>query len=178
MPRIAFVTFGILRESYGHVQVQGFFDRGGAIFAAADADAGLIDRYLGSQGDYRTPAADNRFGSYCTGRFVSQAFAGREEQTLSLWIDLESVFAFAYSSNHAEALRGRRSWFLPPEWPSYVAWWVADDHRPDWPEANARLEHLHDHGPRSVSFDFRTPFDAAGLPTALDRTRIAALRGR
>lgn len=56
--------------------------------------------------------------------------------TLSLWADLESVFAFAYNGVHAglnaEALKHRKEWFLTPEWPTYVAWWVEDNHEPDW----------------------------------------------
>ena len=34
MPRVAFLTFGILREPEGHPQVQGFFENDGAVFAA------------------------------------------------------------------------------------------------------------------------------------------------
>ncbi len=178
MPRLAFTTFGILREPADHPRVQGFLDRNDAVMAAADASPGLIDRYRGQAGGFRVAASGNGFGPYATGRFVTPDLAGREEQTLSLWMDLEAVVAFAYGALHAEALRHRTEWFLAPAWPTYAAWWVADDHWPGWPEANARQEHLHDHGPTAVAFDFKTPFDADGRPARLDRDRVAALRGR
>jgi hypothetical protein len=37
VPRLAFFTFAILREGYGHPQVKGFFDRVAANFAAAES---------------------------------------------------------------------------------------------------------------------------------------------
>jgi hypothetical protein len=162
MPRIAFVTFGILKEPWDHPAVQGFVERIDDTFADADASTGLIERHNG----YDDDAA---FGPWVTARFVTPDLAGREAQTLSLWTDLEAVFAFAYADPHAEALRHRTAWFLKPAWPTYAAWWVADDHRPTWQEAMARLEHLHDHGSSAVAFDFRSPFDAAGCATRLDR---------
>jgi hypothetical protein len=176
MPRIAFVTFGILREQADHPAVQGFFERSPGVFGAAGASPGQLDHYRGGDDGYRVSARDCPFGAYATGRFVAPELAGREEQTLSLWADLESVFAFAYGTMHAEALRGRTAWFLRPAWPTYVAWWVDDDHWPSWAEANDRLEHLHDHGASAVAFDFRAPFDREGRPTSLDRPRVAALR--
>jgi hypothetical protein len=176
MPRIAFITFGVLRERGDHPAMQGFFDRSGAAFVRAEASHGHVDHYRGQSDQYRVSAEGCPFGAYATGRFVTADLAGREEQTLSLWADLEAVFAFAYGAVHAEALRHRTDWFLKPAWPTYVAWWVADDHWPDWREANARLEHLHDHGASPAAFDFRSPFDADGRRVSLDRGRVAALR--
>ena len=91
---------------------------------------------------------------------------------LSLWTNLESVFAFAYRGRHAEALRGRKEWFKEANWPTYAAWWLADDYTPSWHEATERLEHLHDHRPTPVAFSFKQPFDAAGLPTVINRTPV------
>ncbi|HKG24044.1 MAG TPA: DUF3291 domain-containing protein, partial [Thermomicrobiales bacterium] len=112
-----------------------------------------------------------------TPHFVTPELAGREAQTLSLWRDLESAVAFAYSGLHAEALRRRRGWFPAPAWPSYAAWWVADDNRPDWREAMRRLEHLHDRGPSTIAFDFRSPFDATGNRTGFARLGPTAAHG-
>lgn len=161
MPHVAFITFGIVKAPYGHPAVQGFVDRGDAVVAVATTHHGLLE------GHYETD--DTSIGAYVTPRFVTAELVGREAQTVSLWTDLESVFAFAYTSLHAEALRHRREWFLPPAWPTYAAWWVAEDHRPTWAEAIARLEHLHDHGASAMAFDFRTPFDANGHATRLQR---------
>lgn len=161
MSHVAFITFGIVKEAYGHPTVQGFIDRGGPVVDAATAHHGLLE------GHYETD--DFSIGAYVTPRFVTAELAGREAQTVSLWTDLESVFAFAYTGLHAEALRHRREWFLPPAWPTYAAWWVTDDHRPTWEEAVTRLEHLHDHGASATAFDFRAPFDAVGSPIRLHR---------
>lgn len=85
-------------------------------------------------------------------------------KTLSLWANLESVFAYAYLSDHAEALRLRREWFVKPAWPSYVIWWVADSHEPSWQEAVERHQRLHTQGPTPHAFTFPTPFDAESHP--------------
>jgi hypothetical protein len=95
-----------------------------------------------------------------------------EAATLSLWRDLESVHAFAYSGHHLEALRQRADWFEPRRWPTYVAWWVSDDKIPSWDEAYARLERLHAEGPTADAFDFHHPFDPDEQPARLER-RVA-----
>ncbi|MDQ3655804.1 MAG: hypothetical protein M3457_12075, partial [Chloroflexota bacterium] len=63
MSRLAFMTFGILREPHGHPAVQGFFDQGEGVFATADITAGMIDRC-------RYEAEGDSFGEFVTGRFV------------------------------------------------------------------------------------------------------------
>lgn len=159
MTQLAFYTFGILREPKGHPQVQGFFDRIKAAFEAAEGTHGCLDR----RGN-RPP----EFGP----RFYDPAADAGAPQTLSVWADLESVFAFAYRGPHAEALRGRKEWFVEPQWPTYAAWWVADDHLPTWQEAAERLEHLHDHGATPFAFSFKQAFDPEGRPTVLDKARV------
>jgi hypothetical protein len=84
--------------------------------------------------------------------------------TLSIWRDIDAVFAFVYSGLHLEALRQRAAWFEPRRWPSYVAWWIADDEQPTWPDATARLDRLHVDGPSATAFDFHHPFDPLGRP--------------
>lgn len=167
MSRIAFFTFGILREPFGHEQVQGFFDRVGPAFAQAESAAGFVDR-----------DRDASWGPHASPRFYDEKQHAGAPATLSLWADLESVCAFAYRNAHGEAFKKRRDWFLKPEWPTYVAWWVEDDHIPTWVEACQRHEYLHDHGPSPYAFNFKQPFDAKGQSTELDRNlldqRIAA----
>jgi hypothetical protein len=150
--RLAFYTFAILRQPAGHPQVQGFFDR---IEGAVESAQGT-DGFIALRRD--RPAG---FGP----RFYDSAVDGGAPQTLSVWTNLGSVFAFAYRGRHAEALRGRRECFKEPNWPTYAAWWVSDDHMPAWEEVAERLEHLHDHGPTPRAFSFKQAFDAAGLPT-------------
>src|SRR5579864_3632763 len=123
-----------------------------------------------SRAPKRTPG-----GEPMAPRFFREGEHGGAPRSLSLWRDLESVFAFAYAHVHAEALSHRKEWFLPPAWPAYVAWWVADGHTPDWHEATVRLEHLHDHGPTAFAFHFKQAFGSDGHPVELDRTRVKAL---
>jgi hypothetical protein len=85
-----------------------------------------------------------------------------QASTLSLWRDIEAVRRFAYNGLHKAALAKRGEWFRRPEWPTYVMWWVADDHTPTWAEACRKLEELHDLGPTPAAFSFKTPFDAEG----------------
>ena len=157
MPRIAFYTFGILCEPWGHPAIKDFEDRGASIWESAEGTPG----YIGYLDAYD---ADPRFVTAETPAAI----------TFSLWADLESVYAFAYAhqGRHAEALRHRRAWFLKGDWPTYVAWWIANDHTPTFQEAVERFEHLHDHGPSPFAFNFRTPFDADGRPVQLDRHLI------
>ena len=92
--------------------------------------------------------------------------------TFSLWKDLESVCAFAYKFSHGDAFKNRKEWVLKPEWPTYVAWWVADDKLPSRDEACKRLEYIHDNGSSSFAFNFKKPFDKNGDPAELDKQLI------
>ena len=165
MSKIAFFTFGVLREPEDHPQSQGFVDRAGPTFEVAEASEGFVDR---SMFDEETELES--WGDRVPPRFTSDDEPW--EVSLSRWDDLESIFAFAYSGFHSENLRRRQEWLVNPQWPSYAAWWVADDHTPDWHEANERLERLHDQGPSPHAFDFKRPFDADGRPIELDRTLV------
>jgi hypothetical protein len=170
MPLLAFTTFAILRAPLGDAQVQGFFDRLPAAFGAADAAEGFVDR------SSRDPVTlKHAWGDYVPARFFDPARHVGVVFTLSRWRTLEAVHAYAYAGVHGEALRHRLEWFEKPEWPSYAAWWVADDHRPDWVEAKQRLEYLHDHGPSEVAFDLRAPRGPDGAPVTIDRQAARAI---
>ena len=71
-----------------------------------------------------------------------------------------------------EALKKRSEWFVNPEWPTYVAWWVEDRETPTEEDAASRLEHFHDKGSTPHAFDFKTPFDSAGTSSNMDRSKI------
>jgi hypothetical protein len=169
MAKVAFFTFGILREAQGHPQVQGFFDLNVRTGEAAEQSAGFIGRST-----LNPETGQHTWGERGHPRFFRGEEHAQAPRTLSLWADLESVFAFAYAGVHAKALRQRTEWFLPPAWPTYVAWWVPDDHTPDWHEANERHAHLHDYGPSSYAFDFTQPFGPEGHPIVLNRVRVQA----
>jgi len=170
MARIAFMTFGVLQEPWGAERVRGFEDRLDATFAAAEASPGFI-AMDDSELDPALPADEQASGPWGVFRRPSlYPYEGedpaldRDASTLSVWKDIESVFAFAYSGRHLEALQRRADWFELRRWPTYVAWWVGDDEIPTWAEACARLERLHAGGPGPSAFDFHHPFDASGKP--------------
>lgn len=160
MPKLAFYTFAILLEKKGHPQVQGFWDRVDAVFTQARNSEGFIELDSGRWGDYVSP------------RFYDPEKHASAPATLSLWKDLESVFAFAYKNIHSEALKLREEWVLKPEWPTYAAWWVDDDHFPSREDACKRLEHIHDNGSTPIAFNFKKPFDKDGNPLVIDRTLV------
>jgi hypothetical protein len=168
MPRIAFTTFAIMQEPYGHEVVRGFEDLTPLAFEQAENSHGFIDR--AKEIDESDSASNferdwGAWGQFCVPRFYTGGRTSSTDSrasTLSLWESIEAVHQFVYSSLHLEALQQRHLWFLKPQWPSYAIWWVADDHIPSWAEACQRLEHLHDHGQTPVAFDFRKPFDEYG----------------
>ena len=165
MPKVAFFTFGILREERDHPSIQEYVDRGDPTFEVAESSDGFIDRSV------LDPETDQEsWGELVPPRFSSHGEPW--EYTLSRWKDLESIFAFAYSGFHSENLRKRSDWFLTAEWPTYTAWWVADGHTPDFHEAKGRIEHLHDHGPTPSAFDFKHPFGIDGDPIEIDRALV------
>ena len=170
------MTFGVLVAPWESPEVRGLVERLDAAYAQAASTNGYIDRardpdpWLDGVAD-----EDQDWGAWAPYRRTAfyhpapGAGRGDEASTLSLWKDLESVRSFAYGGLHRDALRLRTDWFLPRRWPSYVAWWVADDEVPSWAQAAGRLEHLHAHGPTAVAFDFHHAFDAEGRPVPTAR---------
>ena len=169
MARLAFYTFGILQGPRDHPQTKGFADRSPFVYVNAEHSEGFIDRAPQRITEEQDPRWGDRLAEP---RFVVNEKDAIAPATISLWEDLESVYAFAYNGRHGEALRHRAEWFKEPEWPNYVAWWVEDDHIPAREEAVGKLEHLHDHGSTPNAFNFKTPFDAAGQPWRMDRAKI------
>jgi len=169
-PRIAFLTLGVLKAPVGDSVVQGFVDRLGDVYAAADGSAGFFDR---SVRDIQT--WEHSWGPVIAPTCIPKGLAlAQLAMTLSLWRDLESVAAFTYHGIHREALAKRGDWFNSGPWPSYVAWWVDGQHQPNWSEAVDRIDHLHAHGPTPKAFSFRQPFDPTGSPIRMKASRPAS----
>ena len=170
--RLAIYNFGMFREPADSPSNQGFRDREPANFDAVERAPGFIGR-----AGYADERDRESWGKQIFPRFYVERGDGGAPSTLSLWADIESLMAFAYSGLHAEALRRSADWFVPKRWPPYVLWWVAEAHRPDWREAVARFERLHDRGPAPEAFNFRSPFDKHGRPTVVDRETVKRLAG-
>lgn len=169
---VALYTFGQFIRPSEHPENAGFHARNDANLAAADRTSGLIGR-SGYDGD---PGPES-WGRQVFPRFFDDPNKdGWAPSTLSWWQDIESIWAFTYTGLHAEALAKGRSWFRKGDWPPLVMWWSED--RPDWAEAIARHEHLFDHGPTAHAFGFRSPFDAAGRPYAVNRDTVRAIAAK
>jgi methyl-accepting chemotaxis protein len=162
MARVAIYTFfNILgRPGDDNAGAAELMEWVGPVFAGIDAAAGFIDRHQGPD--------DNRWGPMLTPEFDD----GNPLGTLSLWQDLESVFAETYNGLHIDAMRKRDAWFRKERGPTYTMWWVGDRHMPTWEEAIVRQKKLHEEGATADAFTFRAPFDASGRPVRVDRARV------
>jgi hypothetical protein len=172
MARLALMTFGITREPLGSPVVQGFLDALADAYREAENSEGFIARASGR--DYGRCPFGQTFGLF--GEFAAPRFYQRDKfgdnsigQTLSLWTEISAAHGFAYGGLHKHALAQRLKWFLKPEWPTYVMWWVTNGHVPNWQEASLRLEYIHDHGPTPHAFNFGTAFDVNGCPNPRNR---------
>jgi hypothetical protein len=168
--RLATYNFGMFLERAESPSLQGFRDREPANFDAAERAPGFIGR-----AGYADEADHESWGARVYPRFFVERGDGSSPSTLSLWADLESLMAFTYSGAHAEAMRHASEWFVAKTWPPYVLWWVSEGHLPDWHEAVARFELLHDRGPTSDAFTFKSPFDAKGRPSRVDLEKVRRL---
>jgi uncharacterized protein DUF3291 len=172
MKRLAIYNFGMFREAAGSPSNQGFRDREGPNLAAVERAHGFIGRAGYAGEPERLSWGQQRFPRFYVGNGEEGA-----PSTLSLWKDLESLFAFTYSGIHVEAVKRAQDWFVEKRWPAYVLWWVEAPRLPDWREAVARFELLHDHGPSPDAFNFKTPFDPEGRTTAIDKAAAKRIAG-
>ena len=163
---LALYTFGIFKKPADDTANEGFHSRNDPLLKLVDSSHGMIARsgYEGEPG----PVS---WGIQVYPRFYVEQGDGYSPSTLSVWRDLESVFAFTYFGLHAEALAHGREWFQKPEWPPYVLWWMKAGDQPTWAEGVARHEYLHDHGPSAFAFNFKNSFNAEGKSFELDRAR-------
>ena len=164
MAQVAVLTFGIFHNELDQAGLATFYDRGSAIFQLAEHIPGFI-KVTGDKSDRAEPHS----------KYLSDGDTIGTSEIISLWTHLEPLFAFVYHGLHAEALHKRRDWFVKAAFPPYVIWWVNDEHVPDWGEAYARHEHLHQHGATAFAFDFKHPFDAAGSPAQINRAAAKSL---
>jgi hypothetical protein len=90
---------------------------------------------------------------------------------MSVWETIETLFEFAYRSDHVEYFRRRREWFTRYPTTHFALWWVRPGHVPTIDDAKDRLERLEANGPTPYAFTFKqrfaTPADGErAAPTA------------
>ncbi len=158
--RLAAYNFGIFIEHAEHANNEGWRAYHDPIMELVKKANGFIARsgYDGEPG----PAS---WGKQVYPRFYEERGDGWSPATLSLWQDVDALFAFTYFGLHQKAFAGGKQWFERGGWPPYVLWWVEDTYTPDWAEGVARFEHLHDHGSTGYAFNFKAPFSPEGQPT-------------
>ena len=92
--KIAFYTFGVMKSPIGHPEVQGFLDRAGAVYAAADGSAGFFERSIRDLNSW-----EHSWGPIVTPKCAPEGTDPNQlAMTLSLWRDLESVRAIGRAS--------------------------------------------------------------------------------
>jgi hypothetical protein len=168
--RLAIYNFGIFRMRADDPVNDGFREREAPNFLAAERAPGFVAR-----SGYAGEAGPPSWGAQVFPRFYVERGDKGSPSSLSIWEDPESLFAFAYHGVHAEALKRASDWFVAKQWPPYVLWWVERERRPDWREAVARFELLHDVGATPRAFNFKSAFDAHGAPIIVDKARARRL---
>jgi hypothetical protein len=92
---------------------------------------------------------------------------------MSVWQDLDALFAYVYRSDHLQVMAQRRQWFEKPAGAFMALWWLPAGTLPSVENGLARIELLERSGPTPQAFTFKQPFDADGRRSdraALTRT--------
>jgi hypothetical protein len=78
----------------------------------------------------------------------------------SVWADADSLFQYAFHSDHVEVFRKRTRWFTHEDHPYAVLWWIPAGTIPTVAEAEERLASLAANGPDPGAFTFKSRFPA------------------
>jgi hypothetical protein len=92
---------------------------------------------------------------------------------MSVWQDLDALFAYVYRSDHLQVMAQRRQWFEKPAGAFMALWWLPAGTLPSLDDGLARIALLERSGPTPQAFTFKQPFDADGRRSdraALTRT--------
>jgi len=76
----------------------------------------------------------------------------------SVWVDVDSLFQFAFQSHHLDIFKRRKEWFEKMTQMHMALWFVPEDHRPSVEEATLRLDYLRTHGETPYAFSFEKKF--------------------
>jgi hypothetical protein len=96
---------------------------------------------------------------------------------MSVWETQESLWNYAYASQHLNVMRRRREWVARVADVVLALWWIDAGHIPTVDEAKHRLDLLRHHGPTPAAFTFRQSFPPPEVaPLAPDRERSACNR--
>jgi hypothetical protein len=84
---------------------------------------------------------------------------------MSVWKDIDSLFKFAYQTQHLEIFKRRSEWFEKMKDLHMALWYVEENHKPTIIEAEERLDYLRANGatPFALTFNKRFSVDDALL---------------
>jgi len=77
---------------------------------------------------------------------------------MSVWKDVDSLFRYAYQSQHIEIFKRRREWFEKMTQMHFALWFVSEGHQPSVEEATQRLDYLRANGETPYAFSFKKRF--------------------
>ncbi|PHR61831.1 MAG: hypothetical protein COA43_01285 [Robiginitomaculum sp.] len=87
---------------------------------------------------------------------------------MSVWKDIQSLYAFVFNTVHAKVMKGKPAWFSHLKSHSTVMWWVPVGHIPTLNEAKEKLALLDDIGPSKDAFTFNQAFTQNAKPLVWD----------
>jgi hypothetical protein len=77
---------------------------------------------------------------------------------MSVWKDIDSLFKFAYQTQHLEIFKRRSEWFEKMKDMHMALWYVEENHKPTIIEAEERLDYLRANGDTPFAFTFKKRF--------------------
>ncbi len=180
MSALVLHTFAILKHPAAHPASQAFQEAIPGVIASLPDAPGLLKSSAnvfwpdGTSGSETT-----EFGSPVLPRFFELSQDRFGLTTLSAWSDAEAVAGFSFHGIHGEAMTHRNEWFRQEHfWPSSVMWWTNTIDEVTWEEADTKLGHLHENGPSSEAFTFKSLYSSAGEPVRMDTKRVKELGTR
>ena len=163
---IGLFTCSILHEEIPSERTRPFIERVPPTFSAAEGSDGFICRgkgnYIVNESGQLTGIVYDKIPSFYEDSTIVV-------QTLSVWRDLDSAWAYVYSGIHLDALKKRAEWMQKPSYPQYVLWWRDTDAVPLFAEGVQWLEHLHEHGSVKEAFTFRQAYNADGQVVTIQK---------
>ena len=142
---VAQMNVGRMVDESGSPALAAFMARLDEINALADTAPGFVWRLQGADGNATDikPTDDTRY-------IVN----------MSVWTNVDALFAYVYRTSHREVMVRRREWFEQPDGPYQVLWWVRAGHLPTVEQGLARLGLLRAEGPSPAAFTFKSVFPA------------------
>jgi hypothetical protein len=93
---------------------------------------------------------------------------------LSVWRNIDDLFAYTYRTAHAEYVRRRAEWFERLKEMHMAFWYIPAGHIPTVEEAMDRIARIREQGPSPYAFNFKRRFtaeEAVAAEQALRKTR-------